>query len=826
VKAQDRLAPEVIAALRESIADAGGNEVFAIGDLDSAGVVASVQVAARGNEWSVPALRPYLERGAVLIHNHPSGFLSPSGADLGVASQVGGEGIGFFIVDNEVGEIYVVAEPVAVRDLLPLDVDRLASLLEPGGSLEESFPGYEERPTQVDMLRLVARGFNEGRLCVAEAGTGVGKSLAYLIPAMEWAAVNGERVVVSTSTINLQQQLVEKDIPLVRRILGREVKAVLVKGRRNYVCPKRLAEALEDAPLDAEDRQQLEAIAQWASSTVSGSRTDLAFQPMEGVWSQVCSEADLCQGLRCSLRQDCFIHRVRREAASAGLLVVNHHLLFSDLAVRRAGVGYDTSAVLPPFHRIVFDEAHSIEASASSFFSEGFHRYSLMRTLGRLYRTRRGRGSGLLRTLDRMAPEETRQKVAAAIAAVAEASDRLEILDQQAGEMFSGANALLLADLPPDRLNPSFLEPLEELQTALLSLVSVLQTLLEAIPQTDPEDFAIPECRLLLRRLHQAIDVCERFRNHAATPQAAGDFGDGQVYWLELVRGFSGDRFVRLVITPLEIASVMREAVYEPYESVAFTSATLTVGGSFSFWRGRVGLDDDLLQGSFSSPFAYEKRVLVGVPDDLPEPSDSEAYLRSLSLLVGDALEISEGRALVLFTSYAALRHVFDEVNPRLNARGIRVLKQGDDDRTRLLARFVSDISSVLFATDSFWQGVDAPGQALQMLVLTRLPFRVPTDPVLKTRMAAIEAAGGNAFTQLALPDAVMRLRQGFGRLMRRTTDWGVVLILDVRVLRRAYGDAFLQSLPKTMRRTGRARTVLESIEDFVAAMQSEVGEP
>jgi ATP-dependent DNA helicase DinG len=812
MKALQRLSAGAVAALREAIADAGGNEVFAVGRLGDDGLVAEVTVAARGNETSVPALRPYLERGDALIHNHPSGRLVPSEPDMAVASRVGGQGIGFFIVDNRVEEVYVVAEPVVLRELRPLDPEILAGELEPGGGLDRIIPEYESRPTQVAMLRLVARAFNQSSPCMAEAGTGVGKSLAYLLPALQWAATNDERVVVSTSTINLQQQLVDKDIPLVKELLGLDVPVVLVKGRRNYVCPKRLAEAIDEDEegLDPGEARELAAIAEWARTTASGSRSDLPFNPSEPLWSRVCSEADLCHGLSCSQREGCFVHRVRREAAAARLLVVNHHLLFSDLSARLAGVGYDSAAVLPPFHRIVLDEAHAIEESATSFFSESLNRFALARFCGRLHRRRKGRRLGLALALERLASGEGRTLASRIPEAVQEALDRAEILDRMAQPLLAAESALLVRDLPVDGLEEALWAPLREMETAVLTLASLVERVVEAVDAPEPDDFTIAEARLIARRLREAVRVAGRLAEYREEPDL--------IAWLELARSGRGERFVRFVLTPLEIAPLMREALLEPYDTIVFTSATLAVGGDFGYWQTRVGLDPQALRGIFASPFPYKERVMLGIPTDLPAPGE-EGFETALGETVGDALEVSGGSGLVLFTSYATMDQVYQAVAPRLAARGIAAMRQGQDDRSRLLARFQEDVSSVLFATDSFWQGVDAPGDALRLVLICRLPFRVPSDPVMKARTEALEKRGGNSFAQLALPDAVVRLRQGFGRLMRRATDGGAVLILDTRIVKKFYGRAFLESLPPASTRVGTRSEVLSSMRSFLARL-------
>jgi ATP-dependent DNA helicase DinG len=328
MRIDSRFTPEAAQALRGAIEEAFGNEVLVAGGLDGERRVAAITVGARGTAQSVPALRPYLARGDVVIHNHPSGILEPSGADLQVASRLGSEGIGFYIVDNPVEALYVVAEPVTVKPLSPLDAEGLAGHLEAGGEFSRIYPGFEAREAQVEMLKFVCGAFNQGQLRIAEAGTGVGKSLAYLLPAFQWASVNDERVVISTATINLQQQLVEKDIPLVSRILGTDPGTMLVKGRGNYLCLNRMQEAMEENSLFQEEDEDLKAIAGWSETTATGSRSELPFYPSEELWARVCSEADACLGLRCARREGCFVLKARREAAACRILVANHHLLW------------------------------------------------------------------------------------------------------------------------------------------------------------------------------------------------------------------------------------------------------------------------------------------------------------------------------------------------------------------------------------------------------------------------------------------------------------------------------------------------------------------
>jgi ATP-dependent DNA helicase DinG len=802
--------PEAAAALRGAIAEAGGNEVLAIGRLDPEGRVAGIEVAARGNAEAVPALEPHLARGEVVVHNHPAGRLEPSVPDLAVASRLGNQGVGFYIVDNAVQCVYVVAEPIQARRLQPLDAGRLAGLLRHGGGLARIYPGFEERSSQVRMLGFVAEGFNREELRVAEAGTGVGKSLAYLIPALQWALDNGERVVVSTATINLQQQLVDKDIPLAVRLLGRDPGSYLVKGRGNYLCRTRLEEALEEASLFEEEQAGLAALRDWARATATGSRTDMTPYPGDELWSRVCSEADACHGLACPNREGCFVLKARREASAARVLVANHHLLFADLSMRLAGTGFEAAAVLPPFQHIVFDEAHNIEKNASSYFSAVFSRSQVAKYAGRLYREKKRKRHGLLLGLERVLGPEGR--TAGLRRAVAEIVTRAQELEEAARSVLGGRQSLRFTEG-----EAPLLPALAELARAITVLSALFDELTDGLdaPEAGVESYHVYECRIQLRRLAAVGEIAQRFQRFRESR--------GEVFWAEGRRDRLGEISVRFIITPLSIAPMMSEAVYRPYRSVLFTSATLTVGGSFDYWKGRVGLNQvrfrETAEQQFPSPFDYASSVLLGITADAPEP-EQEGFAAFAPRFIGEALAISEGHALVLFTSYAMLQQVHRVVAPELAARGIAVLRQGEEDRGRLLERFRGDAASVLLATDSFWEGVDAPGEALELLILTRLPFRVPNDPVLQARMQTIQERGGNPFFELSLPDAIVRLRQGFGRLMRRQDDRGAVLILDSRLVRRAYGAHFLESLPRCRTAFGSSGEVLAALRGFFSEIR------
>ena len=788
----------------DAIAEAGGREVMAVGRLDDEGLVCEITVAARGTADAVPALLPYMQQGDVVIHNHPTGDTGPSNADLQVASGLGNQGIGFYITDNDVESVYVVAEAVRSRGRSQIDLQLAASHLLPGGSLSRSVDHYEARDSQVRMLEAVAGGFNDSTIVAVEAGTGVGKSLAYLIPAFYWVAENDERVVVSTATINLQQQLMESDIPLVGKITSLDVKTHLAKGRGNYLCLRRLGEAAEEDALFMENDPDLEAVTAWSRTTVSGGKEDLSFLPKENLWGRVCSEADTCLGLRCSMRNDCFVLKARRDAASAQILVVNHHLLFSDQAIRASGAGYDIAAVLPPFSKIIFDEAHNIEKSATSFFSESLSKFSINRTLSTMYRKRRGKTAGLAMSLRGLIKNSKSLDPVPKL--ISEARAEAEILDE-AGRILNGGKMVRFSHGQTDPRNAAVLENLLALAQRLEPIISIIYSVVDEYRDEEEPELIIA-AKSVLRRLETYSGFCHSFSEYDEHPE--------KVFWLENRKSAAGELYTVFNSTPVEIAPIMRETVFAHYDTIVCTSATLTIRDDFSYWFRRVGLDAgserEVESHCLPSPFPYAENVLLAAPVDGPEPGDEE-YSEYVAGFAGEAIELSEGGALLLFTSYKMLSEVYERISPNLAEMGITALRQGSDDRRRLLAKFAEEEGSVLFATDSFWEGVDTPGQALRLLIMCRLPFQVPNDPVVEARYERIIERNGNPFIELSLPEAVTRFKQGFGRLVRRTTDRGVVLVLDSRIVKKQYGSAFVDSLPETRRCFSTREIVFKNME-------------
>ncbi|MDR2633031.1 MAG: ATP-dependent DNA helicase DinG [Treponema sp.] len=821
MKAIKRFSPSCIARLQREIQEAQGNEVFALGFLDTKGLVSTLEVSARGQEQRVLAVDPRLEAADVFIHNHPSGLLTPSDADLAIASRAAQAGVGCFIVDNPVEQVYVVTEPIKKRPVKKLHAPDILAALEEGGAIAKRLPAYENRRSQLELMQLIIRGFNDDALVAAEAGTGVGKSFAYLLPALSYALANDERIVISTATITLQQQLYEKDIPLVISALGnreKKLKVVLIKGRGHYLCRRRLKEALqEQGLLDEGECQDLRAIHDWSKTTRTGSRSDLSFMPQEGLWSRICAEADCCMGMHCPEREGCFVLALRKESADARILVVNHHLLFADLAARHEGAGYKHTVVLPPYSRVIVDEAHTVEGAATSFFSQEFSRLGISRHLGRLYRRSRG-GSplGLLPGLASLgAAEERLEALEAALRLI---RDSAEALDLAALELCQTEGVFRLTPSKAPLIQELLLPHLRALGQHLCAFTAGIQELLDRLEPQDEDTALAWEVRALMRRLDAIGAICTafmEFRERSAT----------EVLWLEghfkTGSGAARGSWAAFIVSPIAVAPSLKEALFVPNKTVICLSATLTVADSFAYWNSRCGLslveDRKVLTGQFPSPFPYASSVLLAIPQDapLPEP-DHERYRAFVDKAAVELVQCAGGSSLVLFTSYEALRSAYTAAVPVLAQQGIRCLKQGDDDRNRLLRTFLKDEQSVLFATDSFWEGVDAPGDTLRLVILCRLPFRAPNEPVFQARCEALQKQGANPFMELSLPESVMKFKQGFGRLMRRSSDHGVVVVLDGRVLWKRYGQYFLRSLPETKTSFADFTGILRQVERFL----------
>lgn len=759
----------------------------------------------------------------VVLYNHNCGDLTPRGSEITQAAQLSKAGIGFIIINDELSRWYVLTEPAKAREQAAVHQQQVEEILAPGGRVAQVMDGFESRSQQLAMANALSHALNSQEHVLAEAGTGTGKSLAYLVPVLLWAQKSKVRAVISTNTINLQEQLIHKDIPLLQQAMPGGLKAVLVKGRANYLCRRKFREVLQqgDKIVDEQDIPSLQEMVHWEKTTRDGSRSDLSFTPRWELWDLVCSDGDTCLRINCPFFRQCFFHRARLEAVDAQILVVNHSLLFADIALRRQGG--DTS-VLPEYACIVLDEAHNVERVATDWLGARVTQFDFNRLLHRLWLARRNNNRGLLVTLD--------QKLASLDQNMAR--DLMDTIHRQVvpdiirlseavTAFFTGiANYLLQQGIQDKvRLIGDFITaPTWQSQVTKGQHLSVqtdefcaqlasLHMSLENLGPQAFEDLIGPSMELAA--LQNRLTNLSRDLKEVLTGE-----DDTLVRWLELRKYRTGPGVV-LQFAPLSVRQELRQNIWDKYNSVILTSATLTVGQNFAYIRDRLGFVKDLAvqESRFESPFDYQQRVVLGIATDLPAPEEKD-FVRKLPQAVAASLAASQGRALVLFTSFALLNITGAAIAPRLMEMGITLLCQGAMPRHILLNKFRRDTSSVLLATTSFWEGVDVAGESLSNVILTRLPFTVPDDPVTQARMEDLKKQGKNPFYHFQIPQAVLRFKQGFGRLIRTKQDSGVVLVLDKRIQTKRYGRWFLEALPSCPIKSGPLKEILTWQQDFL----------
>jgi len=737
--------------------------------------------------------------------------------------------------DWDIPIVYAPASPAVERaadegERTSLDRDAVEQDLGPEGAVARVLSQYEDRESQREMAGVVADLYNVGGVGLLEAGTGVGKSLAYLVPALRWAASNGERTVVSTNTINLQEQLVRKDLPFLAEAFEgeQEVRFALLKGWRNYVCLLRLAQSklLASTLLADDSRAELDAIADWAERTTDGSLADLASPPRPEVWDEVAAEPDLCRKSACPHYGRCFLFQARRAAAQADVVVVNHHLLMSDVAVRRAQQNWEDTAVIPAYSRLVVDEAHHIEDAAAAHLGASVTRRGLQQLFSRLIRNGAGTrpGRGLLHSLEARlvaAPDLlnaasldiVRKSLLPSVDAAREKATFLFDLLHSYLHAHGEAVRRLTADFAQD---PIWSAGLSAALTDLLGEITMLKAGLEMVRTRmegakKPDEAVLPligEMAAVGRRLEGAALALEG----TLRPPA----GEPMVRWVEM-RGREGN--VAVMSVPLDLAPILREDLFKKVETAILTSATLTSDARFDFLSRRLGLDSmgaNVVTEIFPSPFEYRTHALFMVPTDAPAPNvDPSGHMQAVVRSIIDVTSAADGGVFVLFTSHRDVRSAAVELRARGVERSRSLYVHGEDTRDNLLRKFRDSGRAVLLGTASFWEGVDVPGRALRGLIIARLPFRVPTEPVTAAHCEAIVERGGDAFAEYMVPHAALRLKQGFGRLIRTATDRGVIVLVDPRAVSKGYGRALLRDLPPARRVFGPWNTIVRQLQDF-----------
>jgi len=816
ISASRIMTEHVAETLRIEIREAGESEVFAILSKSNPSTLFDlVNIACRGTKVEVPALLSRTHPGEMTLHNHPSGQLTPSQADLRMASLFGEEGIGSMIVDNQVLKAYVIVEPYVAAKLEPVSEEEIIDIFKEEGRLSGALDGYETREGQREMAQRISESFHKGSITAIEAGTGTGKSLAYLVPALLWSKINRKRVLIATKTIALQEQLLYKDIPIAKKVVKDAPETALIKGRSNYVCKRKL----QDIELDQMEfefgeetkslKSELQAISDWVHQHPSGDRSELPFQPTQDAWEAVQSDSDMCLGSSCPFYQESPFYQSRRQAAKAGVLIVNQALLFTDLALRMTTGNYKASAIIPPYFTIILDEAHSIEDVATDHFGSRISSFGIRKTLGKFISSKNNKG--LLDKLHKRAMRYLAMDFAKSleenVVHIQSLRDsflfKLGEFTDLLHESFNTSRYKKLqvhldqSVLHSDKLNPLRIEA-EELASLNLQLSAMLKSVLDtgvdalAHKAEDMESFFI-EFRARLTRFSDLAGTFKRFASKEI---------EEQVQWLTLIVWKGRRSEFHYQVSPIDVSSLLVKALFDPFHSVIATSATLNLKDEFDFYRTRSGMAQIEKKTveffDFPSPFPLSRLASFVIPDYIPLPThpDYPQYIKDCILSLAKA---GNGGTLVLFTSYALLYKMASLCETDLSKMGVELLVQGRDPRPTLVQRLTST-HGVLFGTDTFWEGIDLRGESLTKVLISKLPFRQLGDPVFEARSKKIKDAGGNDFKDFALPLALLKFKQGVGRLVRSHTDRGIVVVTDPRITRKYYGKKFFamaSELPK-----------------------------
>lgn len=786
---------EVSKEIKKEIEAASGNEIFIRAQLNNKNIIEEIEVLARGNSYSAPAVINNLMAGEMIIHNHPSGDLTPSAADIRLAAKMAAREIGFAIINNQADQIYVVVEAGTKKEKQKLDKEEVLSYFKKEGKLAEELKGFSERKEQLLTAEKIIDSFNQHQFDFIEAGTGTGKSFAYLIPALFYNDLNQARIVVSTNTINLQEQLINKDLVTLQRVLDFEFNAVLVKGRNNYLCLrkfKNFKKNFDNSEIDL-DGKIFNELNEWKKQTESGEKSEINFQLKNKVWNQIAAESDLCLKTSCPFYSNCFFMQARKKIYKADILIVNHHLLLSDARVKE-DTGSVDRGILPNFNHLIIDEAHNIGEIATDHLGYPLYQPLLDNWLKRLS----GDKKSLL--------SEIREDIAFTVDS--DQKRLREILDKKIipttqkirdliPQYFNELKALI-SDYKDKKItvdenlksNPKWKEfhkTAQDLAAYLKNDFSFLQIIYENLylgleAETDESEMKIKSS------LNRCQDLIKRIEFNLKAED------DDYVFWLESSY-YRGSEQIVQKSAPIDAGKFLPDMIWSKLTNIIFTSATITAAGSFDYFYRETGINkaEEL---KVESPFDYSKQAELLIPLGFPDPGNKN-FLKELVVSLKEIISKTQGSTMVLFTSYRMLSYCYNNLKAELEEMGIRILSQSKLSRNYIMQEFHSEYKTVIFGTSSFWEGVDLPGDLLKYLVMVKLPFPVPGEPLYQAKEDLLKAKGLNPFYNLALPQAVIKFRQGFGRLIRSKKDSGFIILFDRRVKSRSYGQKFLDSIPR-----------------------------
>ena len=741
-------------------------------------------------------------KNEVVIRTTKPNQLYPSDMELELSEELyTRRNIAYCLLSSDLDDFYFVQD----IDRIFLEEIDIENYFAKDGILAKEIKGFEYREEQEEMAQYIQDAINEDRKIIVEAGTGTGKTLAYLIPSIKWAVTNKKKVIIATNTINLQEQLLLKDIPLAKSIIKDEFSYVLVKGRNNYVCKRLFNELVLGKSIDIETfsmeaREQIEYILKWGNKTKTGDKAELPFEVYPDVWELVQSTTELCLGKKCPYRKECFYMKTRMEKMEADILISNHHVFFADLNVR-AETDFDSEyLILPRYDMVIFDEAHNVESVARSYFSVEVSKISFTRLLNRIYQKKNKRKkekSALIRvedTIDEKDLEDSQQYIYLLNTLKEEISILQNIGDEYFDEIRkiyeTNTEAPIKKSLNNFEMTKSrFLENLREKKDIFQSkLADFLNLMMSFNNVIDGEKDKNPEVINFNNHL-------KMFKAYIDSFKFINSFeDDNYIYWLDIN---SKRTNVILTATPLNIAQKLSTVLFDNLDRLVFASATIVVNGNFDYFKKSLGLDEeDCIEAIIKSPFDYDEQMSVYIPSDIQDSENINAFVSDASKFILNILLKTDGKAFILFTSYTMLNQIYYSISKKLKDKGFEVFLHGDKPRSQIIKEFKEAENPILFGTTSFWEGVDVQGENLSNVIITKLPFLVPTDPVVSAISKKIEEDGGNSFMDFQLPEAIIKFKQGVGRLIRKKTDSGNIFILDNRILKKRYGSLFINALP------------------------------
>ena len=741
-------------------------------------------------------------KNEVVIRTTKPNQLYPSDMELELSEELyTRRNIAYCLLSSDLDDFYFVQD----IDRIFLEEIDIENYFAKDGILAKEIKGFEYRQEQEEMAQYIQDAINEDRKIIVEAGTGTGKTLAYLIPSIKWAVTNKKKVIIATNTINLQEQLLLKDIPLAKSIIKDEFSYVLVKGRNNYVCKRLFNELVLGKSVDIETfsmeaREQIEYILKWGNKTKTGDKAELPFEVYPDVWELVQSTTELCLGKKCPYRKECFYMKTRMEKMEADILISNHHVFFADLNVR-AETDFDSEyLILPRYDMVIFDEAHNVESVARSYFSVEVSKISFTRLLNRIYQKKNKKKkekSALIRvedTVDEKNLEDSEQY----IYLLNTLKEEISILQNIGDEYFDEIRKIYETNTESpikkslnnfEMTKSRFLENLREKKdifqsklTDFLNLMISFNNVIDEEKDKNPEVINFNNHLKMFKAYIDSFKFINSFED------------DNYIYWLDIN---SKRTNVVLTATPLNIAKKLSSVLFDNLDRLVFASATIVVNGNFDYFKKSLGLDEeDCIEAIIKSPFNYDEQMSVYIPSDIQDSENINAFVSDASRFILDVLLKTSGKAFILFTSYTMLNQIYYSISKKLKDKGFEVFLHGDKPRSQLIKEFKEAENPILFGTTSFWEGVDVQGENLSNVIITKLPFLVPTDPVVSAISKKIEEDGGNSFTDFQLPEAIIKFKQGVGRLIRKKTDRGNIFILDNRILKKRYGSLFINALP------------------------------